>query len=183
MTHRYIFAASLRVARILVAASLLVDLGHAAVNTRDHDVSRVHRGRYLVQVAGCNDCHTPGYIESNGNIEETRWLTGSALGWRGPWGTTYPPNLRLVAQRMDESQWLVYARNQWRPPMPWFNLRVMSDGDLGCIYQYLHYLGPAGQLAPVYLQPGVEATTPVVTFGSPAKVPGSSSIDTEPGLR
>ncbi len=56
------------------------------------------RGRYLVRIAGCNDCHTPGYAESGGLLPEARWLVGDKLGWHGPWGTTYPTNLRLFAQ-------------------------------------------------------------------------------------
>src|SRR5688572_2915819 len=56
------------------------------------------RGRYLVRIAGCNDCHTEGYAFANGDIDESNWLTGDALGWRGPWGTTYAANLRLTAK-------------------------------------------------------------------------------------
>lgn len=53
------------------------------------------RGRYLVKTSGCNDCHTPGYTASGGKVDEKLWLTGDTLGWNGPWGTTYPTNLRL----------------------------------------------------------------------------------------
>ena len=56
------------------------------------------RGRYLVKIAGCNDCHTTGYAEAGGKIPEKQWLTGDQLGFRGPWGTTYPINLRLYMQ-------------------------------------------------------------------------------------
>ena len=27
----------------------------------------IDRGRYLMKIAGCNDCHTPGYAQSGGN--------------------------------------------------------------------------------------------------------------------
>ena len=30
----------------------------------------VERGRYLVQIAGCNDCHTAGYVQAGGSIPE-----------------------------------------------------------------------------------------------------------------
>lgn len=49
----------------------------------------VERGRYLVRIAGRNDCHTPGYAERGGDVPEAQWLVGDALGWRGPSGTTY----------------------------------------------------------------------------------------------
>ena len=55
----------------------------------------VERGRYLAIIGGCNDCHTDGYLQAEGDVPEDRWLLGSPVGWRGPWGTTYPPNLRL----------------------------------------------------------------------------------------
>ena len=46
------------------------------------------RGKYVVTIGGCNDCHTPGYAEKEGKVPEKDWLTGDILGWRGPWGTT-----------------------------------------------------------------------------------------------
>ena len=64
--------------------------------------SEAARGRYLVMVGGCNDCHTAGYGPSNGRIDEKHWLTGDSLGWRGPWGTTYAAILRLSLQPMRE---------------------------------------------------------------------------------
>src|ERR1043165_6263807 len=71
--------------------------------------NQVERGRYLVKTTGCNDCHTPGYIESAGRLEESRWLVGNSLGWQGPWGTTYPANLRLLTQDLTADQWLLVA--------------------------------------------------------------------------
>ena len=129
-------------------------------------------GKYLVQIGGCNDCHTPGYIQSNGKVDERNWLVGDALGWRGPWGTTYPPNLRLAAQGMTAAQFMARARSELRPPMPWFNLRAMSDSDVKAIYAYLKHLGPAGVAAPAYLSPDKAPTLPFVQFPSPP--PGKS---------
>lgn len=125
----------------------------------------IERGRYLVQVSGCNDCHTPGYGPANGKVPEKLWLTGDALGWRGPWGTTYPSNLRIYLNQMSEAQWLHLARNfEPRPPMPWFNVRAMSDADLRAIYRYVVALGPAGAPAPAYVPPGQMPSGPVVQF-------------------
>ena len=69
------------------------------------------RGRYLVKITGCNDCHTPGYAQTGGKIPEKDWLTGSSLGWRGPWGTTYAPNLRLFRQHLSEDEWVTIAHS------------------------------------------------------------------------
>ena len=31
-------------------------------------------------------------------------LIGDALGWGGPWGTTFPTNLRLLTQELSAEQ-------------------------------------------------------------------------------
>jgi mono/diheme cytochrome c family protein len=126
-----------------------------ATQARESSTNWIDRGRHLVQTAGCNDCHTPGYIQNNGKVPEALWLTGSNQGWRGGWGTTYASNLRLAFQNMNETQWLVFARSaELRPPMPWFNLRAMTDDELVSIYRYVKSVGPAGKPAPAYLPPG-----------------------------
>lgn len=127
------------------------------------------RGKYLVQIAGCNDCHTPGYAPSGGKVEEKLWLTGDQLGWRGPWGTTYGSNLRLLVKDMTAEQFVKHARNEFRPPMPWFNLRDMSDRDVKAIYAYLKHLGPVGQPAPQYVPPDKTPGGPFVQFPTAPK--------------
>ena len=132
------------------------------------DKAVVEQGRYLSLIGGCNDCHTPGYLLSEGKVPEAQWLTGSPFGWRGPWGTTYAPNLRLIAKAMSEEQWVAMARTlKTRPPMPWFNVNRMHAKDLKAIYQFLRYLGPGGEAAPAYLPPGQEPKTPYASFPSP----------------
>lgn len=122
------------------------------------------RGRYIVRTSGCNDCHTPGYPESGGAIPQSQWLTGSPVGFQGPWGTTYPINLRLMLAGLSESEWVKIARSPDRPPMPWFALRDMSDQDLKAIYRFIRSLGPAGTPAPNYVLPGGTVTTPYIVF-------------------
>jgi mono/diheme cytochrome c family protein len=125
----------------------------------------VERGRYLARIAGCNDCHTPGYMVTGGKVEEKLWLTGDALGWQGPWGTTYASNLRLLAQTMTADRFMTHARSpERRPPMPWFAMRDMTDADVKAIYAFLKHLGPGGKPAPAYLPPGQQAKGPVVVF-------------------
>ena len=125
------------------------------------------RGKYLVQITGCNDCHTAGYAASGGKLEESQWLLGDRLGWRGPWGTTYASNLRLAVKDMTAEQFVERARSPLRPPMPWFNLVAMRDSDVKAIYAYLKHLGPAGEPAPAFLPPDQAPTGPVVTFPAP----------------
>jgi mono/diheme cytochrome c family protein len=153
-----------RVIACAVAAAL-AGIGTVAAQ----ESADIKRGRYIVQIGGCNDCHTEGYAETAGNVKEELWMTGSILGWRGPWGTTYPANLRLVVQTLTEEEWVKHARREWRPPMPWFNLRDMSDPDLRAVYRYLRHLGPAGGPAPTYVPPEQTPGGPFVQFPPPPK--------------
>ncbi len=132
----------------------------------------VARGRYLARIAGCNDCHTPAYAMRGGDVPEATWLTGDALGWQGPWGTTYPANLRLSFTKWTEDEWLDIAKNsQFRPPMPWFALCDMDEDDLRSLYRFVRELGPAGEPAPAYVPPGVTAPGSVVGFPGPPPQP------------
>lgn len=157
-------ALALAVAALAVAGT---DAAFAQTSTKKMS-AEAKRGRYLVQIAGCNDCHTPNYPESGGKVDEKLWLTGSPVGWRGPWGTTYPPNLRLDAHDMSEADFIKLARSpDRRPPMPWFNVRAMSNKDVRAIYQYLKYMGPAGEPAPQYVPPDKEPMPPFIQFPAP----------------
>jgi len=128
----------------------------------------VERGRYLSKVSGCNDCHTSGYLLSEGQVPEAQWLTGDSFGWRGPWGTTYATNLRLFMANLSEDEWLVTAKNlKARPPMPWFTLNEMHDDDLRAIYHFVRHLGPGGKDAPAYVPPDQEPAPPYALFPSP----------------
>lgn len=125
--------------------------------------SPVSAGRYLVVIAGCNDCHTDGYLESEGQVPEVDWLTGSSIGWRGPWGTTYPSNLRLLVNTMGEAEWLaMLSHRNARPPMPWTSVNHMNQRDAAAIYQYIRSLGPKGPASPLAQEPDVEPVTPYI---------------------
>jgi mono/diheme cytochrome c family protein len=128
------------------------------------DAALLARGEYLVRIAGCNDCHTPGYAASGGTVTKDTWLVGSSMGFHGPWGTTYPTNLRLRMQQLSEAQWMEYSANlRTRPIMPDFAVRDMSEHDRRAIYRFVHALGAAGQPAPEALPPG--RTPPLPYFG------------------
>ena len=56
------------------------------------DPAAVARGKYLVTVASCHDCHTPGYFL--GKPDMARYLGGSDVGFELPGlGTFLGPNL------------------------------------------------------------------------------------------
>jgi len=123
-------------------------------------------GRYLVLIGGCNDCHTPGYAQSNGaEPPERDWLKGSDVGFRGPWGVTYAANLRLSVSSADEAGWVAAMRQRGgMPPMPWPSLNHMAEEDLRAIYRYIRALGEPGAPAPATLPPGTAPATPVMDF-------------------
>ncbi len=108
------------------------------------DAASIARGRYIVAISGCNDCHTAGYSETGGKVAQSDWLLGQPVGFRGPWGVSYPANLRLTVQSMTEVEWLRFARVERLPPMPWFALRDMGDDDLRSMYRFVRSLGAKG---------------------------------------
>ncbi len=153
-----------------------VSASPAAVSAKPHRANEyviaanpIDAGRYLVKLGGCNDCHTPGYVESiamTGKAPaEDEWLTGADVGFSGPWGVSYPANLRLSFQAMTEEEFLTMAYDgKGRPPMPWPSLQAMSASDLKAIYAYVHSLGAKGKAAPAALSPGVEPDRPHIAF-------------------
>jgi len=147
---------------VAVAALALGTVADAVAGDRSADP--VERGRYLVTISGCNDCHTAGYMQNGGAVPESEWLKGASVGYQGPWGTTYAANLRLVISRQTEAEWVAHARKERLPPMPWFNTRAMTDDDLKAIYAFVRSLGAAGNPAPAYVAPGGKVATPYFVF-------------------
>lgn len=131
------------------------------------DIS-VSRGEHVAIIGGCNDCHTVGYPESGGKLDPAAALKGSPVGFQGPWGTTYPANLRLTVKGKTEDQFVQFAQTlKTRPPMPWFNVNVIEENDLRSLYRYIVSLGEPGAPAPEYVPPGEAPKTPFIVFAPP----------------
>lgn len=151
----------------IAATTAAGDTSHTINPIKPLDKNTEERGRYIIKIAGCNDCHTAGYAEAAGKIPEKEWLKGDTIGWHGPWGTTYASNLRLSMQNLSEDQWIQVSRTvEFRPPMPWFVLREMTEHDLRTIYRFIRNLGPAGEPAPPYLPPDQKPKGPFIQFPS-----------------
>ena len=71
--RKFVYLAAAGAAAIVAAATLL---------PKAHAELPVERGKYLVNVAGCNDCHTPGFFF--GKPDMTRYLGGSDVGFEIP---------------------------------------------------------------------------------------------------
>ena len=148
-----------RFAPFLVAAAL------AACTVPTTERSMIDRGRYLVKISGCNDCHTEGFMESGGTTPEHEWLKGSRRGWHNESGTTYATNLRLLISQLSEQQWVQKARTmRTKAPMAWYRLMEITDDDLIAIHRYIASLGAAGSPAPAALPPGVTPPEPYIHF-------------------
>lgn len=99
-------------------ASLVVLIAMSSGPVVAADADKVARGKYLVTVAGCNDCHTPWKMGPRGpepdmtrmlsghpqnanlppppKLPEGPWVVTAAetnTAWSGPWGVSYTANL------------------------------------------------------------------------------------------
>ncbi len=109
--------------------------------------SPVERGKYLVTLAGCTDCHTPGHLL--GKPDMTRYLGGSDVGFFVPgMGTFYGPNLTSDKATglggWTDAQVIHVLKTGERPdgrvlapPMPWRAIGQLTDSDLTALVAYL----------------------------------------------
>ncbi len=168
---------------LLVAAAALSATKKAATTARSKtkpasaSAAVVDRGRTLAMQSGCNDCHTPGTLF--GAPDFSRQLSGSELGWNGPWGTSYArnltPDLETGLGYYSEKEIVQALRSGHRldgkpmlPPMPWQNLTVMSDTDMHALVSFLKSLPPVNHKNVDALPPGTMPTSGAyVSFPAP----------------
>jgi mono/diheme cytochrome c family protein len=154
---------------------------------------KIARGEYLSHVCGCVDCHTPGFFYNDPDWK--RNLSGSELGWEGPWGTSYARNLTpdpetgiaswseddivktfRTGQRADGSKVL--------PPMPWPSFSTMTDEDAYCLAAYLKSLPPVKHKVPDRQPPGAKVAGSIIhwpppsAWDAPRTPPGGAPSDT-----
>lgn len=65
------------VSALAVAVGLLA--GNVWAAETPLDVKMVERGQYVAKVSGCNACHTPGYLQTDGNVSVEHWLARSLV--------------------------------------------------------------------------------------------------------
>jgi len=134
------------------------------------------RGKYLVTLMGCQDCHTPGTFY--GAMDRSRDLSGSEVGWQGGWGVSYPRNLTPDPEtglgRWSRDQIVTALRTGIRPngtallpPMPWPNYSSLTDTDAYAIAAYLQSLPPIRHQVPAAVPPGQPVTGAVLVFPPP----------------
>ena len=164
----------MRIETFAAAAVCALVLGacDARAATPPNAEASIERGRYVVMISGCNDCHTAGFPQSGGTVPQSEWLKGDSMGWHGPWGTTFGPNLRIYMQSRSEDEWVRTARTfKARPPMPWWALNTMNETDLRSLYRFVRSLGEPGSPAPAFLPPDKKPTPPYVELVAPPAKP------------
>lgn len=164
----------LAIAALLVAAA--AGATAALAGSAKHSQDRVERGRYLTLIGACNDCHTPGTFYGAPDYERT--LSGSELGWIGPWGVSFPRNLTPDAETgigtWTERQIVDAIRTGMHPsgsvlapPMPWPMYSALTDEDAFAIAAYLKSLPPVKHRVPDKIAPGVAYDGPVMRIPPP----------------
>src|SRR6202521_4084855 len=139
-----------------LACLLFVFLANAAAGTAFLTGARAdaqtERGKYLVMLGGCNDCHTPGYFL--GKPDFSRTLGGSEVGFEIPGlGVFHGPNL-TPDKETGLGDWtpdeIVAAITKGQRPdgrelapiMPWHSFAVLTKDDALAIVAYLKSLPP-----------------------------------------
>jgi len=160
----------------LALAAALFALGAAAPMKKGADAAKIKRGEYLATVMGCGDCHTPGMLF--GQPDVSRALSGSELGWQGPWGVSYPRNLTPDPEtglgKWTEAQIVTAIRTGVRPdkrilnpPMPWQDFSKLTDADAHALAAYLMSLPPVKHQAPDLVPPGKKVEGSIIVMPPP----------------
>ena len=131
----------------------------------------VERGRYLVSITGCHDCHSPKTTGMTPDL--SRGLSGrpastpvptatknevhaslDLTAWTGPWGQSVASNLTPdpttgLGNRYTEASFIQTMRTGRKPngtpvmpPMPAEVYQNMADDDLRAIWAYLRTVKP-----------------------------------------
>jgi mono/diheme cytochrome c family protein len=161
----------------LVAVSVVLLLAAPFPGAAKADDAQIERGRYLTQIAGCTDCHTPGHFL--GNPDMPRFLGGSDVGFEAPGvGIVYGPNLTPDDQTglgtWSADQIVAAIRTGMTPEgrglvpvMPWPNLAALTDGDAYAIAAYLQSLDPVSNDVPGPIPEGEPAPSFVMRVVPP----------------
>jgi mono/diheme cytochrome c family protein len=143
--------------RSLIGAALAAGVAFGASAAFAAD-SQAERGKYLVTIAGCNDCHKPGYFL--GKPDFSRALSGSDVGFTIPgFGAFIGRNLTPdedtgLGNWTDEQIITAFTKGvrpdgrQLAPIMPWQELAALSPDDAKAIVAYLRTLPPVKHAIP-----------------------------------
>jgi mono/diheme cytochrome c family protein/uncharacterized protein YjiS (DUF1127 family) len=154
-TERLLQQAALRLVLLMAIAVSAFVMSSNNVLARD---AQIKRGKYLVALGGCNDCHTPGYFF--GKPDMARFLGGSEVGFEIPnLGVFHGPNL-TPDQETGLGKWssadIVTAITTGQRPdgrllapiMPWHAFANLTGEDVRAIVAFLKSLPPIKNKVP-----------------------------------
>ncbi|MCG6857146.1 MAG: cytochrome c [Salaquimonas sp.] len=164
-------------------AALFVSCMSAIGGTAFADEAQVARGKYLVTLGGCTDCHTPGYFLGNPDMD--RYLGGSDVGFEMPglgafvgrnltpdketglgnWSTDEIVHVLTTGERPDG--------RMLAPIMPYHAIAQLTDEDVRAIALFLQSLKPVKHEVPGPFGVGEE----VSTFMFRVLPPGATAAD------
>jgi mono/diheme cytochrome c family protein len=143
--------------------------------------AQVKRGKYLVTLGGCNDCHTPGYFF--GKPDMARFLAGSEVGFEIPGlGVFHGPNL-TPDQETGLGKWsreeIVTAITKGKRPdgrelapiMPWHAFANLTRDDSRAIAAFLKSLPAVNNKVPGPFGPSEKPTSFVMKIVPPETAP------------
>jgi mono/diheme cytochrome c family protein len=154
---------SIRLSTIAILSSVI---GVSAAQAADNAVDR---GKYLVTIAGCNDCHTPGYFL--GKPDFAHALSGSDVGFTIPGlgaflGRNLTPDKETGLGNWTDDEIITALTRGIRrdgrklaPIMPWQELAALSPDDAKAIVAYLRSLPPVNHAVPGPFGPNEEPST------------------------
>jgi mono/diheme cytochrome c family protein len=160
--------AATRLAIVSVICATALGLGFGLVTTGSAQQSQVERGKYLVTLGSCTDCHTPGFFF--GKPDMARYLGGSEVGFEIPGlGVFHGPNLTpdgetgignwTVAQIVTAIQTGKRADGrELAPIMPWRALANLTKDDATAIAVFLKSIPPVKNKVPGPFGPNDKAT-------------------------
>lgn len=138
---------------------------------------QVSRGKYLVTVMGCNDCHTPGYFL--GKPDFAHALSGSDVGFEVPgvgihWGANLTPDAETGLGKWSDAEVVTAIRvgvrpdgRKLSPAMPYAGFAHLTDSDVEAIVAYLRTLPPVAHQVTAPVAPGEKATAAYMTVVMP----------------
>jgi mono/diheme cytochrome c family protein len=148
----------------IAALSLLAAAGQAGAAD-----NQLARGKYLVSVIPCTDCHTPGTFL--GKPDTARYLGGSDVGFEIPGlGVFYAPNLTSdkatgLGNWTNEQVATAITTGQrpdgrmLAPAMPVESFKHLTHDDALAIAAYLKSLPPIANKVPGPFGPGEKPTS------------------------
>lgn len=149
--------------------------GAAAISAASAaDQAQIDRGKYLVTIGSCNDCHTAGYFF--GKPDFSRALSGSDVGFGLPGlgtfvGRNLTPDKETGLGNWTDDQIIAAFTAGVRPDgrrlapiMPYQNLSHLDSEDARAIVAYLRNLPPVKNEVPGPFGPKDVPSTFVMTI-------------------